>query len=486
LNKKISQLIEATGIDDGDIFVVVNGGETKKVTKANLLATINSLIAGKADTSSVAAALAGKADASFVSTALSTKLTASNNLSDLVSAAAARTSLGLGTMATQNAASYLPLTGGTLTGNLTVQDVSANTLYSTNGLALGVNRDKRKIQIDMKTKNNADLGGVDWTWYADADNAVVGNMQLTLYGYPRRTTDGNYYGYEPFLSYGFPTFNGTSTYTKQITNHVFTHFNQAVKIKSGNIGVQPLIVQGESGHTSNLTEWKNSSGNVIAVIDKSGIAAFGASTPYAGRHTFQPNGGSTAPIQLNDNTGANRWHWDVTSDGLDFVETNIAQNRLFLKAGGNIGMGINPTANLHIKAGTASNAPFKLTPGTNVSTPQTGAMEYDGTHLYFTIGTTRYQLDQQSGSGSSDLTVTTVTANSTLAKGLTIVNSASNTTQTLPTAVGKVGQLFVVRNINTGIVTVATTSSQTIDGESSRAVFDSDTFVSDGANWVLI
>ncbi len=59
---------------------------------------------------------------------------------------------------------------------------------------------------------------------------------------------------------------------------------------------------------------------------------------------------------------------------------------------GNIGIGLNgPSAALEIKAGTASanSAPLKLTSGTNLSSVEAGAMEYDGTHLYFTPSTTR-------------------------------------------------------------------------------------------------
>ena len=40
--------------------------------------------------------------------------------------------------------------------------------------------------------------------------------------------------------------------------------------------------------------------------------------------------------------------------------------------------------------------PIKLTSGTLMSTAENGAFEYDGTHLYFTVGTTRYQLDSMS------------------------------------------------------------------------------------------
>ncbi len=57
-------------------------------------------------------------------------------------------------------------------------------------------------------------------------------------------------------------------------------------------------------------------------------------------------------------------------------------------------VGINmttPSAWLHLPAGTATagQAPLKLTSGTVLGTPEDGAIEFDGTHLYVTIGGTR-------------------------------------------------------------------------------------------------
>jgi hypothetical protein len=68
---------------------------------------------------------------------------------------------------------------------------------------------------------------------------------------------------------------------------------------------------------------------------------------------------------------------------------------------GNVGIGTTtPTAVLHLKAGTAAvnTAPLKLTSGINLTTTEAGAIEYDGSHLYFTAVDTgpRYQLDQSS------------------------------------------------------------------------------------------
>lgn len=56
---------------------------------------------------------------------------------------------------------------------------------------------------------------------------------------------------------------------------------------------------------------------------------------------------------------------------------------------------------------TAGTAPLKFTSGTNLTTPEDGAVEFNGTHFYGSVGSTRYQLDQQSG--GSNLTRVTST-----------------------------------------------------------------------------
>ena len=69
---------------------------------------------------------------------------------------------------------------------------------------------------------------------------------------------------------------------------------------------------------------------------------------------------------------------------------------------GNVGIGTtSPTAALHLPAGTATaeTSPLKFTSGILLATPESGAIEYDGTHYYATIGNTRYQIDQQSSGG---------------------------------------------------------------------------------------
>jgi len=79
-------------------------------------------------------------------------------------------------------------------------------------------------------------------------------------------------------------------------------------------------------------------------------------------------------------------------------------------------MQTSPTAKLHLGAGTASasGAPLKLTSGIALTTPEDGAVEYHGSHLYFTIGSTRYQLDQQGSTSIAFNGLSDATANDTL------------------------------------------------------------------------
>jgi len=90
---------------------------------------------------------------------------------------------------------------------------------------------------------------------------------------------------------------------------------------------------------------------------------------------------------------------------------------------GNVGIGQTaPTAYLHLKAGTAtaSTAPLKFTSGTKLTTPEAGAMEYDGTNLTFTrTGTTREIV--------GTILTKTDTGDPTGAEGLFCINTYDNT-----------------------------------------------------------
>ena len=69
-----------------------------------------------------------------------------------------------------------------------------------------------------------------------------------------------------------------------------------------------------------------------------------------------------------------------------------------------------------------------------------------------------------------------------------LIDVTGNTvTVTLPTAVGVNGKNYVIKNRGTGVVTVATTSSQTIDGANTKSLNNNDSIevISDGSNWII-
>ena len=104
-------------------------------------------------------------------------------------------------------------------------------------------------------------------------------------------------------------------------------------------------------------------------------------------------GGLSDGVAANDRGGKlnfyTRLNGSTTADSL--LRMTIINN-------GNVGIGVTvPTAVLHLKAGTttSSSSPLKFISGTNNTTAEIGAMEYDGTSLFFTNGgVIRQQLSQ--------------------------------------------------------------------------------------------
>ncbi len=70
-----------------------------------------------------------------------------------------------------------------------------------------------------------------------------------------------------------------------------------------------------------------------------------------------------------------------------------------------------PTAWVHIGVGTAAagTSPLKLTSGTNLTSPEAGSVEYDGTELYFTRASTRLKVLMDTPVDGTNITLGTVT-----------------------------------------------------------------------------
>lgn len=71
-----------------------------------------------------------------------------------------------------------------------------------------------------------------------------------------------------------------------------------------------------------------------------------------------------------------------------------------------------------------------------------------------------------------------------------VINCTSGTfTVTLPTAVGIEGQYFIVKNSGAGVITIDGDGAETMDGVASKTLsvqYESMTFVSNGANWIIV
>jgi len=90
--------------------------------------------------------------------------------------------------------------------------------------------------------------------------------------------------------------------------------------------------------------------------------------------------------------------------------------------------------------------------------------------------------------GGITFPVTGINANYNVGVNDYLIDVTGNTiTVTLPTAVLIGGKNYVIKNIGSGVVTVATTSGQTIDEASTKSLKNNDSIevISDGSNWII-
>jgi hypothetical protein len=90
--------------------------------------------------------------------------------------------------------------------------------------------------------------------------------------------------------------------------------------------------------------------------------------------------------------------------------------------------------------------------------------------------------------GGITFPITGIDANYNVGVNDYLIDVTGNTiTVTLPTAVIIEGKNYVIKNNGSGVVTVATTSGQTIDGASTKSLKNNDSIevISDGSNWII-
>ena len=117
----------------------------------------------------------------------------------------------------------------------------------------------------------------------------------------------------------------------------------------------------------------------------SGNVQIGSTTILTSGRLVQAANGSVSSPAFSFSSDTNTGMYGTGSDILRLVTAGA--DRVTINASGNVGIGTtSPTAYLHLKAGTSSanTAPLKFTTGANLATPESGAMEWDGSRLYIT------------------------------------------------------------------------------------------------------
>lgn len=182
-----------------------------------------------------------------------------------------------------------------------------------------------------------------------------------------------------------------------------TSYNMSIVNDNGGIELSPSSSP-KTGAFNAINATANATGNVNINITNTNTGADANSrilitTASAGGDPFVGlSVGDITYIVGVDNSDSNKLKIGLGTDPSDLTSNPITITGNLVGVGGQT----SPTAALHLPAGTATanTAPLKFTTGTALTTPEDGALEYHGSHLYFTIGSTRYQLDQQGGGGT--------------------------------------------------------------------------------------
>lgn len=313
-------------------------------------------------------------------------------------------------------------------------------------------------------------------------------------------------------------FDGTDiTFTPSTTRYKFAFLERAQTWSNTQTFTMPsaaavaIIAKAAASPSTDLVQFQKSTGTVFGWISAQNAGLLGhgvltmkdqgiADITVTAFHADDQNAYSLC--LYNDTVSAfypglsvftyNTGHTSISNENnapLSFGTNGLGNYRIYIAAAGQVGFGgvTSPTAVIHLAAGTAtaSTGPIKFSlPGVVLTAPEAGVMETDADNLYYTVttGTTRRNL--------GGFAYRAITALRTLDGSDELVDCTANSfTVTLPTAVGFTRE-YIVKNSGTGVITIATTSAQTIDGVASGVLTllqgDVLHFRSTNANWILV
>lgn len=278
-------------------------------------------------------------------------------------------------------------------------------------------------------------------------------------------------------------------------NPVFTTAITAPVIKPAADSTTAVKVQNAAGTT-----------DVITIDTTNGRVGVGGAPVSALQATETSAGAMTFPITLNNsstdaNTGtafafspstnagaykgaigyartttfARGKLYFMVDSAADEFNVELSDTKMVITHTGNVGVGEpDPTGVIHLKAGTAAagTAPLKLTTGVNLTTPEAGAIEYDGDYIYYTnSAATRKKL----ATTTSPTFTTSVTLNYATASEIAGTDASKNLVSLPVATYPSLTELAYVKGVTSAIQTQidakqAISSTRYVKGDISGAV----------------
>jgi Chaperone of endosialidase len=164
----------------------------------------------------------------------------------------------------------------------------------------------------------------------------------------------------------------------------------------------------------------------LTLVATDNIGGYGGGVEFGGK-----NGQTFSAIKSAIQDGTTNGIGTLSIYTRNAVGDAAMTERMKFVSTGQIGVGVaNPTASLHLKAstGVSGSAPLKLTLGTNLTTPEAGAIEYDGTNVYFTDNSGVRRTLSASAVAGGALTASTVYGGSA-ASGNLVLDSTSDSSK---------------------------------------------------------
>lgn len=259
-----------------------------------------------------------------------------------------------------------------------------------------------------------------------ATDGQVATWDNTLQTWKAATSSGG--GSSSGIAGAIQFSGGSGVFSSDATNFFFDDTANQLQLNGGTS--YGILINGQNGgvHVSPSSSITGALNGFRAAADATGsinIAVTNSNTSSssaAARVVLTTSAGGGDPYMLFntaevgysigvDNDGGDKFYIGVGTSPSGMSTANITLDATKMGV-----MQTTPTAKLHISGGTATanTAPLKIDSGTALTTTEDGAFEYHSSHLYFTIGSTRYQLDQQTTTSLPLSSITAATTSNTI------------------------------------------------------------------------